>query len=229
MIEYILINNSVLKMSNHLGGNNMKKIIGISAAVIIALFGLYYFFYGNYSTNPSTNQSASSSSVKTKHKHKNKINSSSSSSSSEVSNAYANELSTQDWYMLAYIDQWHLTIDEATNLAPVLGYRSSPRAAIDTGTVDSECLLHGITTTTVTVAPSSGEGAWSTYKDVTLSKQHLLSYVHSRADITKLNTIISRGLQKDQQDRQVEESAKKAADNSSQSNDTETSDASESN
>lgn len=210
----------------------MKKIISISAAVIIALLGLYYFFYGNYSTDPSTNQSASSSSVKTKHKHKhkNKTNSSSSSSSSEVSNAYANELSTQDWYMLAYIDQWHLTVDEVyNNFTPILGYRSSPRAAIDTGTVDSECLLHGITATTVTVAPSSGEGAWSTYKDVTLTKQHLLSYVHSRADITKLNTIISRGLQKAQQDQREAESAEKAANNSSQFNDTETSDTSESN
>lgn len=143
------------------------------------------------STTTSKKVSQSSSSVS--------INSSSSSvsSSSETqSDKLSAQISTNEWYILAYTNTWGGssigTVDDNPNLELYMGTddemdSTNGELTITQGTVDSTAFADSVTSTTVTIAPSSGEGATSTFTPQTVSKAELMNkYVHNQADLDRL-------------------------------------------
>lgn len=108
-------------------------------------------------------------------------------------NQFAKQLTDNDWYVLAYLKEWHYSISDA-NESPDFELSDG---MIDQGTVDSECGLISISAATVTVAPSSGEGAWSTFPHVTLSKADLLKqFINSQDDVSLVAALSAKAVSK---------------------------------
>jgi len=113
--------------------------------------------------------------------------------SSNGGSSFASQLTDNDWYVLAYLKEWHYAISDA-NASP---YFELTNGEIEQGTADSECKLVSTTATTVTVAPSSGEGAWSTFHNVTLNKADLIDqFVHSQDDVSLVAALTAKAVAK---------------------------------
>ncbi|MCF6164434.1 hypothetical protein ACUKBL_07435 [Furfurilactobacillus rossiae] len=104
----------------------------------------------------------------------------------------AAKLSDNEWYVLAYIQDWNYSSNDsisATNLAS-FSLDTDPenhQQMLSQGTVDSSCKLISVNANSVTIAPSSGEGASSTFTNETHSKKALAEeWIHSQSDIDAL-------------------------------------------
>lgn len=177
----------------------MKKVlVGVSLlAVAVALVGCGS---GKQDTNSSSSHSKVSQVSHKKHKSviSRKVTATSDASSSHettgsstTGNLFAKQLTDNDWYVLAYLSEWHYTIADG-NASPDFELSDG---VIDQGTADSECNLISTTATTVTVAPSSGEGAWSTFHNVTLNKVDLIKqFVHSQDDVSLVAALSAKAV-----------------------------------
>lgn len=205
----------------------MKKylIIGMTLLVAGTLAAC-----GNASSKSSTSKQSSST---TTSKKVSQSSSSSSISSSAVSTSSSSEtqsdklsaqISTNEWYILAYTDAWGGssigTIADNPSLELFTGAdtgsnSTSGKLTITQGTVDSTALADGISATSVTILPSSGEGAASTFTPKTVSKAELMSkYVHSQADIDKLAALTQNAVSIGQADSADQQSASSSDDSS---------------
>jgi hypothetical protein len=118
------------------------------------------------------------------------------SSYSQHQASLTDSLSDNDWYVLAYLSEWGYSLNQ-DNTSASPGFELA-NGCIDQGTVDSQCKLVSVTADSVTVAPSSGEGAYSTYTNKTLAKTMLANkFIHDTNDVSTLqaltNQLVSRG------------------------------------
>lgn len=169
----------------------MKKALALSVTLLATLTLAACSHSGQSSAHLGSNKDRSSKVTKTSSKASTSSTSESSSSTS-VSDQLATQLSDDDWFVLAYMKEWGAKTPDHIAMFPkdqLEFYSWKGQTQLEQGTTDSSCHLISVTQTSVTVAPSSGEGASSTYSNVTLSKADLIKeFIPSQKFITDLKT-----------------------------------------
>lgn len=146
------------------------------------------------SSNKKASQSTNSVTASTNSSTANSSN----SDSNKLSDSYSAQLSDNDWYVLAYLNEWNMSISDAQSVLDQSGtFEIYQGTRIEQGTVDSSANLISTSSTTVTIAPSSGDGAFSTFDNVTLKKSSLIAkYINSQTDLNSLTSLTNNAVQK---------------------------------
>ncbi|MYV17847.1 hypothetical protein [Furfurilactobacillus milii] len=220
----------------------MKKTLTFSIAVLSTLI---LASCSNNTTNHHTNSVRTNSSAKQSDKAGSEKASNSNSSSAAISATsnssssnqntnmdssmeLAAKLSDDEWYVLAYIKDWNYSSNDSISAANLTSFSldtdtENHQQMLSQGTVDSSCKLISVDANSVTIAPSSGEGASSTFTNETHSKKALADeWIHSQSDIDALANLTagaeSLGAQ-DAKEESEQESNSSSEDSNSQDSD----------
>lgn len=169
----------------------------------------------------STDQSKQSSSIS---QQSSSSTASSSSSSSDGNDQLAAQLTDHDWYVLAYMQAWGAKTPQNITQFPkdqleFYTNEANGKNMLEQGTVDSSCMLISVTASTVTIGPSTGEGASSQFPNKTIAKADLIeTFLPSQQYVTALKSVTAIAEQRGKESQAQADAA--SSDSSSQQSDT---------
>lgn len=181
--------------------------------IILLSVGLVACGHNHSSEHSNTSSNITSS----KHKDSKYNRKTATKTSKEIANqpSLEKQLSTSEWYMLAYLQQHQFTLNEADKLKNLMDQSNND---ISTGSGGSVSRLISVTESSVQISSPVGVIAEAHFRATTSSKNSLMKqYIHNSADVQHLQRIVARAQSLDSSEKTT------SSNNSSKSSSTDTS------